>query len=120
MVVFRVYFARSIAGMAVAVGVDVSVGKGGIVAEGTTVAVGVSVGAGAVDVQEEYVKIKRKNTKKNGVILFRMCRILPLVVKNFILTGDYMTCCNKKAPAEQFQQELWISIKNGFSLRWPF
>ncbi len=98
MVVLSVYFARSIAGVAVAVGMDVSVGKGGSVAEGTTVAVGVSVGAGAAEVQEESVKINRKSTKKNGVILFRMCRILPLVVKNFILTSDYMTCCNKKAP----------------------
>jgi hypothetical protein len=81
MVVFRVYFARSSAGVGVAVGASVSVGKGVLVAEGTADTVGVLVGAGARDVQDARVNIARNRIRMNGLILFRMGCILPLVAK---------------------------------------
>jgi len=81
MVVFSVYFARSIAGAGVAVGMGVSVGTGVTVAEGKADAVGVPVGAGASDEQDERINITRRGVKMNGLVLFRMGCILPLVVK---------------------------------------
>ena len=79
MVVFKVYLARSIAGMGVVVGVSVAVGKGVMVAVGMDDAVGVIVGAGVKAAQDERVKASSKRTRMGGVILFRMGCILPLV-----------------------------------------
>jgi hypothetical protein len=78
MVVFSVYFARSGAGMDVAVGtgVCVAVGKGARVAVGIKDEVGVTVGAGAKDAQEEKINVNRKSTRRVGVNLFCMGCIL--------------------------------------------
>jgi hypothetical protein len=83
MVVSSVYFARSGAGMDVAVGnTGVAVGKRMGVAVDVNDAVGVAAGAGSKDAQEEKIDVNRKMARMDGVNLFRMGCILPLVEKN--------------------------------------
>ncbi len=81
MVVLSVYFARSSAGVGVAVGgMGVSVGSGVLVAAGVNDAAGVAVDAGEKEVQETKKERRRKerSLRENGV-LFCMGCILPLV-----------------------------------------
>jgi hypothetical protein len=82
MVVFSIYFARSGAGMGVTVGsIGVAVGKGVVVAAGVNDAAGMDVGVEAKDVQEEKINVNRKKAGMDGVNLFRMGCILPLVIE---------------------------------------
>lgn len=84
MVVFNVYFARSGAGRAVAVGsgVNETVGKGANVATGVKVAAtGAAVDAEVGDVQEDKINTSRKRTEIDKVMFLRMGCI---VTKNLL------------------------------------
>jgi hypothetical protein len=83
MVVSSIYFARSGAGMDVAVGnMGVAVEKGVLVATGAKDVVAVAVGVLSKDAQDERINGNRKKARMDGVNLFRMGCILPLVSKN--------------------------------------
>jgi hypothetical protein len=63
--------------MGVVVGnMGVAVRKGVLVAVGINDAVGITVGAGAKDLQDERINVKRKKARMDGVNLFRMGCIL--------------------------------------------
>jgi hypothetical protein len=68
--------------MDVAVGdMGVAVEKGVLVATGAKDVVGVAVGVLSKDVQDERINGNRKKARMDGVNLFRMGCILPLVSK---------------------------------------
>ena len=100
MVVFRVYLARPITGITVAVGSSVTSGTGVLVNTGICVRVGVAVDTEAGVEQEDKIKI-RISARSGEVDLFSMGCILPLVAKfiNFFL---YLT-----APQDTLTQRIY-------------